>query len=170
MSTPDPRAKSEPEQRVLAALDALGVEYEHIPIDADLADTAQFCERYGFPLEQSANTILIGTRSDPPRFAACVVLATTRLDVNRSVRKLMGTRKLSFAKPDDMVRVTRQEFGGVTAFALPEDLPIYVDEAVMACPWVIMGTGGRDSKVTLSPDVLTKLPGAKVVPGLAKPR
>ena len=154
---------------VLEALDTLGVEYQRIEIDPDFADTADFCREYGYPVPECGNTILIASRSEPRQFAACVVRADTRLDVNRRVRKLMGVRKASFASAEDTVAHTGMAIGGVTAFALPEGLPIYVDAAVLDLDRVILGSGTRGSKIAVAPDVLSKLPGVEVVEGLAAP-
>lgn len=154
------------EARVRAVL--ADFEHELIPCDPDLADTAAFCAHYGYPPEQSANTILVASRKPEGRYAACVVLATHRLDVNNRVRKLLDVRKISFAPPDVTAEVTGMIIGGVTPFALPDDLPLWIDEAVMACDWVILGGGSRSLKVKAPPQVLTALPGAEVIDGLAR--
>ena len=155
------------ETRVRAVLDGLGVPYEWIEIDPAYADTAAFCEHYGYSLETAANTIVVAAKKDPRQYAACVVLATTRLDVNRTVRKLMGVPRLSFASAEETKALTGMMIGSVTVFALPPDLPIYVDEQVMDQPWVILGSGSRSSKMKASPEVLRRLPGSQVISGLA---
>jgi prolyl-tRNA editing enzyme YbaK/EbsC (Cys-tRNA(Pro) deacylase) len=154
-------------QRVVAVLDGLSVPYEVMHIDPALADTAEFCAHYGIPLEQSANTIIVASKKEPKQYCACLVLATTRLDVNHAVRKLMGVSRVSFASGDETKAVTGMLIGGVTIFALPPDLPIYVDERVMAPSFIIVGGGGRSTKLKLAPDALRRLPNVKVVPGLA---
>jgi prolyl-tRNA editing enzyme YbaK/EbsC (Cys-tRNA(Pro) deacylase) len=157
------------EERVDEVLAGLGLPYEVVRIDPAYADTAQFCERYGFPMEQSANTIIVGSKKEPRQYAACVVKATTRLDVNHTVRKLMGVPRLSFATAEETMALTGMMIGGVTIFALPEDLPIYVDEALTSCPYVILGGGSRSTKIKIVPEVFTRLPGARVIAGLATP-
>ena len=109
----------------------LGVAYELFACDPALADTAAFCAAYGFAPEDSANTIVVIGKSDPPRYAACVMLAPNRLDVNRAVRDRLGTRKASFAPAEETAAITGMEIGGVTVFGLPRDLPIWVDARVM---------------------------------------
>lgn len=155
------------ESRVEAALAATGLAYELIACDPELADTAAFCAHYGYPLDQSANTILVASRKPEGRHAACVVLATHRLDVNKRVRRLLGVQKLSFAPPEITVEVTGMLIGGVTPLALPAGLPLWIDRAVMTNEWVILGGGSRSLKVKADPKVLTSLPGAEVVEGLA---
>jgi len=152
---------------LLLQLDASGVEYEIIDCDPALADTAEFCEAYDYSLDQSANTIVVIGKSDPPVFAACLVLATTKLDVNKVVRKKLGTKKASFADADDTVKITGMKIGGVTPFGLPSDLPVWVDERVMACEQIILGGGSRDRKVLAAPTILTAI-GAEVITDLAK--
>lgn len=152
---------------LIDTLDASGVDYEIFPCDPGLADTAQFCEAYGFALDDSANTILVAGKSDPPVYAVCVVLATTRLDVNRVVKKKLGVRKASFASGADTERLTGMAIGGVTPFGLPAEIPLWIDHRVMERPRIILGGGGRDRKVLASPQILTAL-GAEVVDGLAK--
>jgi prolyl-tRNA editing enzyme YbaK/EbsC (Cys-tRNA(Pro) deacylase) len=148
-------------------LESLGVEYEIVACDPALADTAQFCEAYGYALEDSVNTIVVVGKSDPPAYAACVVLATTRLDVNKVVKKRLGVRGASFARGDDIERLTGMAIGGVTPFGLPSDLPLWVDSRVMERTRIILGGGSRDRKVLVPPEALAAL-GAVVVEGLAK--
>jgi prolyl-tRNA editing enzyme YbaK/EbsC (Cys-tRNA(Pro) deacylase) len=155
------------EARVRHALDALGVPHELIPIDPDYADTAAFCERYGVPLEHAGNTIIVASKREPKQFAACVVKATTRLDVNHAVRRLMGVAKLSFASAEETRALTGMLIGGVTVFALPPDLSVYVDDKLLALDWVILGSGSRSSKIKISPAVFRRLANAQIVPGLS---
>ena len=154
-------------ERVRAVLHELGVSHDIVTIDPDFADTAAFCEHYGIPLAQSANTIIVASKKEPKQYCACLVLATTRLDVNHAVRKLMNASRVSFATGEETKALTGMLIGGVTVFALPPDLPIYVDERVMAPPWIIVGGGGRSTKVKLTPEALRRLPNVSVVPGLA---
>ena len=150
-----------------AQLDGLGVAYELFPCDPALADTAAFCAAYGFSPEDSANTIVVIGKSDPPRFAACVTLAPYRLDVNRVVRDRLGTRKASFAPAEATAGLTGMQIGGVTVFGLPADLPIWVDARVMARERIILGGGSRSWKVISTPDILRVLPRTEIVEGLA---
>jgi prolyl-tRNA editing enzyme YbaK/EbsC (Cys-tRNA(Pro) deacylase) len=155
---------AEVERRVVAVLDGLGVPYELQPIDPAFADTAAYCERYGVPPDHAANTIIVVAKKEPRQYAACVVKATTRLDVNRAVRRLLDASRVSFASADETRALTGMLIGGVTVFALPAELPIYVDDKVMALDWAILGSGSRSSKVRISPEALRRLPGAQVVP------
>ena len=155
------------EERVRASALATGVAFEVMPCDPDLADTAAFCEAYGYSPEQSANTIMVIGKTDPPLFAACVVLATHRLDVNGAVRRRFGVRKASFAPAEATVELTGMTPGGVTPFALPEGLPLWIDAAVMRCAEVVVGGGSRSMKVLCPPAALAALPDAEVIDDLA---
>jgi len=157
------------EQKVINTVDALGVLYESITIDPAYADTAAFCQQYGYPLERSANTIIVASKKEPKQFAACVVLATMQLDVNRRVRKLLGVPRASFATAEEMMALTGMQVGGVTPFALPAELPLYVDERIMQLDWIILGSGSRASKIKIAPEVFTKL-GATIIADLALER
>jgi prolyl-tRNA editing enzyme YbaK/EbsC (Cys-tRNA(Pro) deacylase) len=137
--------------------------------DPQYADTAAFCEHYGIDPVDSANTILIASRRPPGHFAACVALATTRLDVNRAVRDKMGVKKLSFASADLTLEVSGMEIGGVTPFGLPSDMMILVDSAVMGREEIVLGGGNRTSKLRMAPGELLKIPNLEVVEGLAIP-
>jgi prolyl-tRNA editing enzyme YbaK/EbsC (Cys-tRNA(Pro) deacylase) len=152
---------------VLAHVERLGVPYEVIPCDPALADTATFCAHYGYPLDDSANTIVVVGKSNPPRYAVCVVLASTRLDVNRAVRSRLDVRKASFASADDTRALTGMEIGGVTVFGLPEGLPVWVDARVMERERIILGGGDRASKIAAAPAILLRLPNCEVVEALA---
>lgn len=152
------------------ALDALGVAYEVMPCDPALADTAAFVDAYGVPLEQSANSIIVASKGAEPIHVACVVLATTTLDVNRVVRREMGVRKASFAAAEPVRALTGMEIGGVTPFGLPESLPVLVDARVMEAEWIVLGGGNRSSKLKLAPSALQALPSSRVIVGLAVER
>jgi prolyl-tRNA editing enzyme YbaK/EbsC (Cys-tRNA(Pro) deacylase) len=139
------------------------------PIDADLADTAAFCAAYGVSLRESANCVIVaGRRGEVTRYAACVVLATTRADVNGVVRKHLDARKASFAPMDEAVRLTGMEYGGITPIGLPKDWPVLVDARVVAMPHVVIGSGVRHSKIAIAGPALGALPGAEVIDGLAR--
>ena len=153
---------------ILAALN--GVEHTVVPCDPDLADTAAFCEAYGYAPADSANAILVVGKSAERPMVCCLVLATTRLDVNNAVRKRLGTRRASFAGADETIeRSGGMQIGGVTPFGLPDNVPIWIDSAVLSRERVIVGGGSRDRKILCPPSALTSLPGAEVVEGLAQP-
>jgi prolyl-tRNA editing enzyme YbaK/EbsC (Cys-tRNA(Pro) deacylase) len=165
-----PGELDEAERAAVRAAERLGVPFEVIACDPEHADTAAFCARYGYPPDRAANTIVVASKKEPKRYAACVVLATTRLDVNHAVRDLLGAAKCSFASAEEMRELTGMTVGGVTAFGLPETLPLFVDARVLDLDWVIVGTGGRNGKIRISPEVFRRVPGAKVVEGLAVPQ
>jgi len=138
-------------------------------IDPELADTAAFCERYGVLPEDSANCVVIaGRRGETVSYAACVVLATTRADVNGVVQRRLGARRASFAAMDDAVSLTGMEYGGITPIGLPASWPVLVDGAVMRREVVVIGSGLRRSKLALPPAALAALPAAEVVDGSAR--
>jgi prolyl-tRNA editing enzyme YbaK/EbsC (Cys-tRNA(Pro) deacylase) len=162
----DERDPIETAVRVLAArLDTPGVEV--IDCDPALADTAAFCAAYGYSPADSANAIVVMGKSDPPVFACCVVLATHRLHVNTIVRQRLGTRKASFAPAEATAQLTGMTMGGVTPLALPADLPLWIDAAVMERDRIVVGGGSRAAKVVGPPTMLLELPDAEVIDGLA---
>jgi prolyl-tRNA editing enzyme YbaK/EbsC (Cys-tRNA(Pro) deacylase) len=138
-------------------------------IDPDVADTAAFTERYGVPLEESANCVVIaGKREGAQRQLACLVLATTRADVNGVARRRLDVRKASFMPMDEAVAGTGMEYGGITPIGLPPGWPVLVDAAVAAADAVVIGSGVRRSKLRLPGEVLAGLPGIEVVDGLGR--
>ncbi|MGB9377786.1 MAG: YbaK/EbsC family protein [Mycobacteriales bacterium] len=139
-------------------------------IDPDLADTAAFCATYAVPLEQSANCVVVaGRRGGDTTLAACVVLATTRVDVNGLVRRHLGARKASFASADVATAETGMEYGGITPAGLPVDWPLLVDAAVAASAQVVIGSGLRGSKLLVAGAWVAALPSAEVIDGLGVP-
>lgn len=140
------------------------------PIDPELADTAAFCAHYGVPMAASANCVVTaGKREGQQRWAAVVVLATTRADVNGVVRRRLDVRKISFAPMDAAVERTGMQYGGITPIGTPEDWPILIDAAVAAAGPVVVGSGIRGSKIVIDGAALARLPGAEVIEGLARP-
>lgn len=139
-------------------------------IDPELADTAAFCERYGVAPEASANCVVVAAkRGGVVTYAACMVLATDRADVNGVVRRELDARKVSFASMDEATSLTGMEYGGITPVGLPEGWPVLVDEAILAVPEVVVGSGLRRSKLLLPGKELAALPNARTV-ALAQPR
>ncbi len=139
------------------------------PIDPELADTAAFCEAYGVRPAESANCVIVaGRRGEVTRYAACIVLATTRADVNGVVRRHLDVRKASFAPMEEAVRLTGMAYGGITPIGLPPSWPILVDARVVATAHVVVGSGVRHSKIAIAGPALGALPAAQVVEGLAR--
>ncbi|GEL17980.1 YbaK/EbsC family protein [Pseudonocardia asaccharolytica] len=137
-------------------------------IDPALADTADFCTAYSSPLEGSANCVVVaGRRGGQVRYAACVVLATTRADVNGVVRKRLDVRKASFAPVDEAVELTRMEYGGITPIGLPTGWPLLVAPEVAAAAAVVIGSGIRAGKLAVPGALVASLPAAEVVEALA---
>jgi prolyl-tRNA editing enzyme YbaK/EbsC (Cys-tRNA(Pro) deacylase) len=152
---------------VIEALNVNSISYEEMACDPDLADTAQFCAAYNVPMDRSANTILVASRKPEGHVAACLVLATTRLDVNGIVRRRLGVRKASFASAEQTEALTGMAIGGVTVFGLPAGVPIWIDSRVLGSEWVIIGAGSRTAKIKLDPGQLVGLDGVEVVEDLA---
>ena len=155
--------------KVLESLKDVGATYEIIDCDPSFADTAKFCSHYGYSPDESANAILLEGKAESPIYALCVVLATTRINVNKVARKRLGTRKASFASAEITKELTGMEIGGVTPVGLPEDLPVWIDSLVMEAPKVIIGAGSRSAKIYLSPDNLLRFPNTHIVDGLSMP-
>jgi prolyl-tRNA editing enzyme YbaK/EbsC (Cys-tRNA(Pro) deacylase) len=167
LSRPDLLAP--PVAAALAALDGAAGAVGVAEIDPELADTAEFCERYRVSLAESANCVVItGRRDGEARYAACVILATTRADVNNVARRELDVRKASFAGMDDAVARTGMEYGGITPAGLPPGWPVLVDALVADTPTVVIGSGVRRSKLVLPGKLLASLPAARVIDGLAR--
>lgn len=146
------------------AIERLGLGCLCAPIDAELADTAAFCEAYGVQLAESANCVVVeGRRGEDTRMAACMVLATDRADINKTVRKHLDVRKISFASMDSATNLTRMAYGGITPVGLPADWPVLVDQAVADSGWVVIGGGVRGSKLAIRGQDLAALPTAEVL-------
>ncbi len=155
------------ESAVLSELDRLGADFEALPCDPDLADTAAFCDHYGYSLDESANTILIASKRPAGRLALVVALASMRIDVNRAVRDAMAVKKLSFASAELTAEATGMLIGGVTPFGISDELDVLVDQAVTERERVIVGGGSRSLKIRLDPEVFGRMASVRVVPGLA---
>jgi prolyl-tRNA editing enzyme YbaK/EbsC (Cys-tRNA(Pro) deacylase) len=140
----------------------------YVDTDPEWADTATFVEHYGQDLlERSANCVVVaGKRGGASTLAACVVLSTTRVDVNGAVRRRLGARKASFASMDTATGETGMEYGGITPLGLPDGWPVLVDAAVVDLPYVLVGSGRRRGKLLVPGKAFTELPGAVVLEDL----
>ena len=156
------------EKKVQTTLATLGVVYKWIEVDPEFADTLDFCKKYGFEMEESGNTIIVASKRGEKKYAACIVLGTDRLDVNKKVKGLMGVSRLSFASAEDTMQLTGMMIGGVTAFALPNSVPLYIDAKIMELDRVILGGGSRSGKLSISPGELLKIPDSVIVAGLSQ--
>ncbi|MFF4775090.1 YbaK/EbsC family protein [Microtetraspora fusca] len=150
---------------VANAVPQTGVELNVAEIDPELSDTAEFCERYGVALEDSANCVIVaGKRGGEVRYAAVMILADDRADVNGVVRRHLDVRKVSFAPQAEAVALTGMEYGGITPIGLPADWPVLVDEKVTRRDFIVIGSGVRRSKLALSGKALVEATGAEVLP------
>jgi len=162
-------ALEHPELLAPPVASAVTAEMQVAAIDGTLADTAAFCEAYDVPLDISANCVIVaGRRGEATRYAACMILATTRLDVNGVVRRLLDARKASFAPMDDAVALTGMEYGGITPVGIPADWMLLVDARIVPLPQVVVGAGIRGAKLLLPGAALAALPNAEVVEELAR--
>lgn len=159
-------SENKPDPIVTQGLKSCGIAYRVFECEDELADTAIFCEHYGFAPEKTANTIIAVGKSNPPTFACGVILATTKLDVNKKISQLLGIKRCSFASGEQTLELTGMKIGGVTPFGLP-DIPIYLDSRVMNCDEILLGGGNRTTKIILKPSELLKLPKSEVVQDLA---
>lgn len=155
------------DRNVTSALGKYGINYEVLLIEPDYADTSEFCSRYDCQLENSGNTIIVASKRGPKKYVACLVLAHTRLDVNKVVTSLMGTTRASFASSEESQQMTGMLLGGVTPFGLPLDIPVYVDERIRSVEYLIVGSGDRSSKLKITASELDKVPNLMFVSGLA---
>lgn len=155
--------------RVYAALQSANITYEALPCDPNLADTAAFCQAYGYSIDESANTIVVTSKGEHRTNAACLVLANSKLDVNREVCKQLQVKKASFASMEDTIALTDMEVGGITIIGMP-NIPILIDAAVMKQSRIIIGGGNRTSKILINPAECSKLPHVVIVENLAQPK
>lgn len=169
-ATDHPELLAEPVTKALSILarsDTIGV----AAIDSSLSDTAAFCEHYKIGMDQSANCVILeAKRADKTWFAACVILGSTRADVNGIVRHTLDARRVSFAPMEQAVSETKMEYGGISPVGLPDNWPILIDKAVADSEYVIIGSGIRGSKIAIPGSVLASLPRAQVIENLAQPR
>jgi prolyl-tRNA editing enzyme YbaK/EbsC (Cys-tRNA(Pro) deacylase) len=154
---------------VQQGLERYGIKCEVMECDPNLADTAAFCEHYKFAPEQTCNAIIAAAKTEPVKYACCVILATCKLDVNKKVCSLLEVKRCSFASGEQTLELTNMLIGGVTPIGLP-DLPIYIDAALMRNERVVLGGGNRSTKILLNPAELQKLPNVHVIEQLGLPR
>ena len=146
----------------------LAIPYQVVECKEEYADTYLFCEKYDYPIEFCANTILLSSKKPPNYHVACVLQGDKKLDVNNKVRKFMNSSKVSFASHEETVALTNMKSGGVTIFGLPNSIDIYVDSDVMNQPYLIFGSGNRNSKIIIEPNHLSQIPNIKLVGNITK--
>ena len=148
-------------------LESIKLEFKVIDCDPKLADTNVFCREYNINLEDSVNAIIIKTKTGELKYAACALLATTKLDINKTIRKKLAARKVSFANIEETAKLTAMEIGGVTPIILPRSLPLWVDSKIMQRNTIVLGGGNRSSKIKVSPKIFNYTYNTEIVEGLA---
>ena len=148
-------------------LESTKLEFEVMDCDPELADTNVFCREYGINLEDSVNAIVVKTKTGELKYATCGLLATTRLDINKTIRKKLGARKVSFANIEETAKLTAMHIGGITPITLPSFLPLWVDSKVMLRNTIVLGGGNRSSKIKVSPKIFNYTLNTEIVEGLA---
>ena len=148
-------------------LESTKLEFEVMNCDPKLAETNVFCREYGIDLEDSVNAIVVKTKTGDLKYAACALLATTKLDINKAIRKKLATRKASFATIEETAKLTAMEIGGVTPITLPRSLPLWIDSKVMQRNTIVLGGGNRSSKIKVSPKIFNYTYNTEIVEGLA---
>ena len=146
----------------------LGIPYEIVECKEEYADTYLFCEKYEYPIEYCANTILLSSKKPSDYYVACVLQGNKKLDVNNKVRILMNSSKVSFASHEETVSLTNMKSGGVTIFGLPKSIDVYVDSEIMNNPYLIFGSGNRNSKIKIEPNYLNQIPNIKSIENITK--
>ena len=146
----------------------LGIPYEIVECKEEYADTYLFCEKYEYPIEYCANTILLSSKKPSDYYVACVLQGNKKLDVNNKVRKLMNSSKVSFASHEETVSLTNMKSGGVTIFGLPKSIDVYVDSEIMNNPYLIFGSGNRNCKIKIEPNYLNQIPNIKSIENITK--
>ena len=148
-------------------LESTKLEFEVMNCDPEFADTKVFCREYGIDLENSVNAIVVKTKTGELKYAACALLATTKLDINKTIRKKLAARKASFANIEETTKLTAMKIGGVTPLMLPSTLPLWVDSKVMQRNSIVLGGGNRSSKIKVSPKIFNYTNNTEIVEGLA---
>lgn len=148
-------------------LESTNLEFEVMECDSELADTKIFCREYGIKLEDSVNAIVVKTKTGELKYAICALLATTKLDINKTIRKKLGARKVSFADIEETAKLTTMDIGGVTPLSLPISLPLWVDSKVMDRNFIVLGGGNRTSKIKVSPMIFNYTLNTEIIEGLA---
>ena len=149
-------------------LESTKLDFEIIDCESDLADTNIFCKKYGINFEDAANTIVVKSKTGELKYAACVLLATTKLNTNKTIRMKLNTHKVSFAGIEESEKFTNMQIGGVTPIELPKKLPLWVDSRVMKRKIIVLGGGNRTSKIKISPNIFNHTSNTEIVVGLAK--
>ena len=148
-------------------LESTKLEFEVMNCDPKLAETNVFCREYGIDLKDSVNAIIVKTKTGELKYAACALLATTRLDINKTIKKKLGARKVSFANIEETAKLTEMDIGGITPIKLPSILPLWVDSMVMQRSFIVLGGGNRSSKIKISPKIFNYTLNTEIVEGLA---
>ena len=144
------------------------LDFEIMDCEPDLADTNIFCKKYNIKFEDAANTIVVKSKTGELKYAVCILLATTKLDTNKTIRKKLSTHKVSFAGIEESEKLTKMQTGGITPIELPINLPVWVDSRVMQRHIIVLGGGNRTSKIKISPNIFDYILNTEIVSGLAK--
>lgn len=148
-----------------ASLKEIGI----VEIDPQYSDSANFCEQFKVDLQLATNCVIVEARRGDQRwFAAVLIPASSRADINGIARRTLGARSVSFAPMEVAVRESGMEYGGITPIGLPGEWPLLIDAAVMHSDVRILGAGKRCAKLVVPGNILKELPSSVILENLAR--
>jgi len=128
-------------------------------VESSASDTQFFSARYGYPLDDCANTLILKYKKNgTTAYAAAICTGARRLDVNGAIKQLLAAQRISFARAEITTELTGMVPGGITVFGLPADWPVLIDRTMLCQSAVIMGGGTREVKLVVPTRVLSGLP------------
>jgi|GEM_PF-733371 len=107
-------------------------------------------------LAEMAPTMILETEKG---FIAAIISGRTRLSYKK-IKKMLGLKNISLAKPDEVLQVTVAEVGTVSLVNL--ELPTIIDSLIMDATFVYGGCGVPRRTLRIDPSGLINVTNAKV--------
>jgi len=136
---------------------------EHAPLEYDYESrggAAHAAEELDVPLAQVVKTLVF--RGDDGRRMLVLMHGDCEVSTKALARHL-GLRRISACSPDEALRATGYQVGGISPFGTREQLPIYAEKTIFEMPQICINAGKRGLLVRLASESLRILPGLELV-------
>ncbi len=136
---------------VTQTLDRLGIPYRVVRHERHPKTAEEAAQWRGQKPEQVVRSLLF--RLEDGSFVMVLIPGGYRAHWP-TLRRYLGQRRITMAKPEEVLRVTGFPIGAVAPLGTATDLRVLADERIFAQPEISMGVGVHKAAVILSPDGL----------------
>ena len=135
-------------------LRARGIAFkEHVYEYVEHGGTAESSAQLGVPEHEVVKTLVMQDEQSRP---LVVLMHGDRQVSTKNLARAIGVKSVEPCKPEVAQRHSGYQVGGTSPFGFRKDVPVYVQDTVLALPRILINGGRRGYLVELAPAVLTE--------------